>query len=290
VAEPPPPTPCSGDVEKIPSTLPELAGSPSQQRTQWRALNETQRTPKLLPPPGEDVAVHARFSPQGCTTLPSVALLLVLAAATATDVPRPIPRGTRPDVCRVAIVIDKVFRQVGPLLPMVIFVVQWRLLPYNLLVGDPNLIGRRCVDGFLGWQGRAFLLWLSMALLRVVLFMPLSFVNYYFSDHIFLVTCVIAQIETKLFLAYLAFVSDDVKLALRGVVMLLFGWALVVALLLESWVTAMYYHTVMATWTAFVAGTILFGRLTWWWTDVLQRKVDCGREQYKPLGDGTRGL
>merc|ERR1712176_334737 len=100
--------------------------------------------------------------------------------------------------------------------------------------------------------------------------------NYIFSDHIFLVICLMGQIQTKIYVAQLASRGANyLKIRLRIWVVLGVAWLLILMLLYDSLVTSMYYHTVQASWTTFVFGVPVFEVIAIWWINQLSQSCSA---------------
>lgn len=185
--------------------------------------------------------------------------------------------------------VDLLVRKGGVILPFSVLLLQTLVLSHDELkalkvIGEDPPAPFPCLPGKCKWLGLpktwawgVMILWVVLALLRLVLFFPLRTYHLWFSDHIFLITCVIAQLQTKLFL--LTHTIHTMKgeqqeegegkcgmsVKTRARVLLAFSWVLIVLLLVESFFTAKYFHSVKADWLAFVSGVVLFGGFTGYW-------------------------
>jgi len=199
--------------------------------------------------------------------LPFLLLLAVVCIATLLPA-EPWEPGADNTVRGPANTIDWIFRHFGPLLPFLVFALQWWCLPYDKLCKDAEVC-------FFAWKLSlaqcALLIWVLMMAARLLLYLPISKVHYWFSDHIFLVTCLLAQLQMKLFLAHSA--PRHRRGGNGARVVMVAGWSLTVVLLIESFMTARYYHTSQATWTALVCGTLLFGGVAKLWTSLIERRL-----------------
>lgn len=201
--------------------------------------------------------------------LPVVVLSVLLFIATAWGGERPIPHGTHPDLGPIPVLLDVIFSKAGPALPFLLFLVQTLVMPYGSLVEKQVLHDRIGVWGLPSrWPSAVLLVWIGMIFIRAVLYVPLSKIHDYFSDHIFLLSCLIAQVQTKLFLLHYAS-RRGVAHGWRFWVVFAVAWLLVGAILVEAFVTARYYHTVQATWTAFIVGTLIFSGAAFWWIGLM---------------------
>merc|ERR1712039_905688 len=97
--------------------------------------------------------------------------------------------------------------------------------------------------------------------------------RYYFSDHIFLVTSIIAMVQMEFVLVQQAQQASD-KDRKQTIYTILAGWLLVGFVCHESLTTAWYFHTTFAVWTAFACGTMMFGLVVIWWWNFLRGALE----------------
>lgn len=205
-------------------------------------------------------------SPSSCfsmafSLLPSLCLFAVLCGTSLHHVVTPVQLGKQlPHFDAFVVVLNQIVASAGPALPSVVLLSQWCTLPYASVVGKSSSIG----------EGKAFLFWCLMAGLRLALFLAVRPYNYYFSDHIFLITCLIGQIQMQLFLCHFS-QTHGVGLKCCSNLSFVLGWLVVCPLLVESWFTATYFHTVFAVWAAFLAGTLLFSGIALYWMTLVKR-------------------
>eukprot|EP00927_Polykrikos_kofoidii_P003753 TRINITY_DN11513_c1_g1_i1.p2 TRINITY_DN11513_c1_g1~~TRINITY_DN11513_c1_g1_i1.p2 ORF type:complete len:149 (-),score=14.45 TRINITY_DN11513_c1_g1_i1:129-575(-) len=92
-----------------------------------------------------------------------------------------------------------------------------------------------------------------------------------FSDHIFLLVSMLAQLQTKLFVAVHAHqMNGETDLRPRAKACVVLGLFLVAGMCWEGFVTSRYYHTWEAVWLAWLVGTFIFGSFTFWWIGVVR--------------------
>jgi len=165
--------------------------------------------------------------------------------------------------------IDVLVRGSGPFLPLLVFALQWCVLPYDTLKEEKVISKTHRLTWLMEGHIKAvFLIWIFIGTSRVLFYLGVKSFHYYFSDHIFLVTSLVAMTQTKLFLANESIAKQ--RLNIKNLVVLILGWLLICCFLLESAVTSLFYHTVEATWAAFLTGLVIFGTCAHWWTRSLE--------------------
>jgi len=197
--------------------------------------------------------------------------------------------------------VDVAVRHYGMLLPFSVLLLQQLVLPYGE-IAELGVIGHwKFGQSWLHWTQKwiwgVFLLWFVLAVVRLVLFLFVRPWHLYFSDHLFLIGCVMAQLQTKIFLLYRVLVcmnekgSEEQKtrtrlgisVVWRAKMLMVATWLMVAALLLESFFTAKYFHSVFADWSAFLSATVLFGGIAGCWMYKLRNSRDSNNADYNTL-------
>lgn len=156
----------------------------------------------------------------------------------------------------------------GPAMPFILIPLQMYCLPYsalqkNAVIGSEHSV--RCLPR--DWA-------LAICVTRVFLYVVFRQWHCFFSDHIFLVTSVVSQVEMKIFLAELSHGTQGRK----GCLLVSAAWCLLVPYLIVTVTTVRQFHTIQACMTAFTVGTVLFSGIAFWWSRILRLR---GREQNK---------
>merc|ERR1712187_278551 len=196
---------------------------------------------------------------------------------------RPVHHGTIPDMWGMNFeskILNAAVTHFGPLLPAAVLIAQLFMLPFDklkrqqILPDSPSLPDALKGHEWLhSWPVACVVFWVMLLILRLALYLPVVFCkgNYYFSDHIFLISSLVAQVQMSLYVAHRSYSECEQQAEKIGaVVALTLGWLLILLLIVESFVTAVYYHTVRATWVAFFSGWFLFGGLARWWIEKMR--------------------
>mmetsp|Transcript_57248 Transcript_57248/g.183963 ORF Transcript_57248/g.183963 Transcript_57248/m.183963 type:complete len:267 (-) Transcript_57248:75-875(-) len=239
--------------------------------------------------------------------------LFVGTLIVASCVRAPAPE-MHPHVWLLEVRIDTFIRSLGPLLPLALLGVQSCCVPFEDLVKEEKLAeshkdfhrdflpkmlkGQQAkAKGFLpeAWWRATMLVCLLATLGRLVFYMGVlaasrmcrERLNWWFSDHIFLVISILAMLTIQLVVLDLAKkptqASGTDELQKRAVRLMVFNWLIIVMLLAESFVTVQYFHTQQAVWTAFLAGCACFGPAAAWWIDIILRAAAAGKASRQPL-------
>ncbi|CAK9017909.1 Uncharacterized protein SCF082_LOCUS13861 [Durusdinium trenchii] len=120
---------------------------------------------------------------------------------------------------------------------------------------------------------------LSMSCLRLLFFICMRPYNRFVSDHIVLVTCMLAQLQISLALG-------------KNTLLYWIAWAMVLLGLFEAFITAWFYHTVFASWTGCLSGLAFQGFTCWVARDLEDfgpKYVDCtlDAKDYMQLEDAA---
>jgi len=235
--------------------------------------------------------------------LPSVSLCLVLIVATIQN--RYSSLGNHhQNLGLVPYLVDVVVRHAGVILPFPMLLLQQMILSHEE-IRKLEIIRKEppapfpCLPKSWRWLGLprtwiwgVMILWLALVALRWLLFIPLREYHLDFSDHIFLITCIIAQLQTKIFLLHHTLHSMDgekkedgetcccMSVKARAWVLLGTTWVLIVVLFVEAFFTAKFFHSVKADWLSFVAGTVVFGGCTGYW---MWKTATMSREDYDSM-------
>ena len=135
------------------------------------------------------------------------------------------------------------------------------LLPYLLLAMQ---LYNGTVDSGHGAQwGIVVVTWVSMSLLRILVFVCVHPYNYYFSDHIFLLNCLLAQIQMSLAMTRRSQLKSACIEELLAALM-------VPIILFEAFFTSLLYHTLEASWLALIASSLLFQSVFLHWESRLE--------------------
>eukprot|EP00931_Biecheleriopsis_adriatica_P006175 TRINITY_DN107626_c0_g1_i1.p1 TRINITY_DN107626_c0_g1~~TRINITY_DN107626_c0_g1_i1.p1 ORF type:complete len:257 (-),score=24.97 TRINITY_DN107626_c0_g1_i1:185-955(-) len=205
---------------------------------------------------------------------------------------RPIHHGVHPKVGSAGAAINLAVARYGSLLGFCVFILQMHVLPFNRCMEDET-IPEQCKSKLLPdrcrkWYLAYLVVWILVSVLRIVVFIPIrSFgLNIFFSDHVFLIVCLMAQLQANLFLAH---VNMTVR-GCRAKTLIGITWLLIGALLYEAFLTVMLYHTLQASWTAFVVACLMFEPVSYWWIQLLSKEdahllIKEDAQEYKPLGD-----
>ena len=154
---------------------------------------------------------------------------------------------------QVAFYVNKLISSTGPLLPYLLLAVQ--VLTGTVGRVNSNIFGDR------GPHLAVILYWAIMTALRIGTFIILHPYNYYFSDHIFLLNSMMAQIEMSLFMTFQFQDPDSRWFRLE----LASGCTLVLLILFEAFITSWLYHTLLASWVAWLVSTLVFQGMAGFW-------------------------
>merc|ERR1712032_1469188 len=159
-------------------------------------------------------------------------------------------RKVRPVLSQFLVQLNHVFATVGPLFPFVLLFALCRFEPSEL---KPKLVLACKVEA------EIFLIFLIVLLFRMVFYLLIYHTvgNYHFSDHLFLVCSMVAQIQI-----ILGMTPVDSRI---GKIVIILSGILLILLAVETCVTARYFHIVGASWLAFVIGSILFSGVSAWY-------------------------
>jgi len=224
-------------------------------------------------------------SPPRCTqayihaALPTVCLGFVVLVSALTKIEQGLP-----DCCEAPRrppgfldhFLNAIFVSIaGPAIPFILIPLQMYCLPYsalqkNAVIGSEHSV--RCLPR--DWAPALFTVWLAICVTRVFLYVAFRQWHCFFSDHIFLVTSVVSQVEMKIFLAELSHGT----LGSKGCLLVSVAWCLLVPYLIVTVTTVLQFHTIQACMTAFTVGTVLFSGIAFWWSRILRLR---GREQNK---------
>jgi hypothetical protein len=164
----------------------------------------------------------------------------------------------------------------GPAMPFILIPLQMVCLPYPMLrkngvIGTEHSV--RCLPR--DWAPALLTVWLAICITRLGLYLVIGRWHCFFSDHIFLITSVISQIQMKIFLAEM---SRGISSGGNERLLIVAAWCLLMPYLFVSGATIRQFHTIEACITAFVGGTLLFSGIAFWWSRILRFH---GRENNK---------
>lgn len=179
--------------------------------------------------------------------------------------PRPLP----------VVLFDHVLQFFGPILVLVVFVPRCVVFLRELDFLTPQ---HESMFSWLpsGWFGGTLAVWLFISVVRWILFLLTHPFHDYFSDHIFLIMSMIAMLQMELGLGHVAHESNRPK----GLFLVVCCWVLILLLLWDAWMTAMYYHTPRAVWTAFCVGVACFGTASVWWLQLLVQAANHKKDSH----------
>mmetsp|Transcript_8292 Transcript_8292/g.15086 ORF Transcript_8292/g.15086 Transcript_8292/m.15086 type:complete len:241 (+) Transcript_8292:63-785(+) len=103
-----------------------------------------------------------------------------------------------------------------------------------------------------------FCLWMLMTVVRIVVFIYVQPYHYYFSDHIFLLNSILAQLQMSMLMTCKRHENEPEEENAWMIVELAVAFAILVLCLFEGFITSLLYHTLEASWMAFVVSTIIF--------------------------------
>lgn len=205
-------------------------------------------------------------------------------------------------------VINTVVVCSGPVVPFIVFVVQCWVLPWNKLI-DKQVVSRRhtvrlhdSFDKLLkgrieSWCEFTLAFWIFIVVLRMLTYGPVASYDYWFSDHIYLTTSMVAQLQMTLFLGHYACYTYDTTLSVPtievtwGIAMLILTtWLIIACILVETFVTAKYYHTIQADVAGFITGTVVFNGLAFWWIGKLRTSYAEEQAQEQQAREGYASL
>lgn len=196
--------------------------------------------------------------------------------------------------------MDGLFHQYGALLPFALLGLRLLLLA-NKYLADQDVISKEiccccCLKEY--WGITTILFWGFITGIRFGVFYGTHFYdehfNQNFSDHIFLLSSLIALLQTEIATITMAlFVKRgccQCCTCFRVLIPLLVGWALIIVCLFETYVTARFYHTHFASWTAAGAG-VFFQILACVWIYALKKNAPLflptkGRKKVRPAHNG----
>lgn len=178
--------------------------------------------------------------------------------------------------------VNTVVAGLGPILPWSTFAVQAWCLPWGdlerrqVIGSEHGLFDCLKSMGLKSWWTASILVWAFITILRMASYHYIGNWNYWFSDHIYLTSSMTAQLQMTIFLVHHArhrtfcptsgaCVSTPLYMNWKLCVLLATCWALVLAIGVESFVTAKYYHTRTADVTGALAGTFVFSGIAMWW-------------------------
>lgn len=217
----------------------------------------------------KDIVLHAVVGPW-------VAMFCVLTLATVHRRLLAAP----PEAPQVLLftLLNKAFASVGPCFVLFVMVPRcsW-LLPDLTNVLRPG--GHGSQFSFLpkGWVTGAFTVVLVITVVRLILFVSIHPFHDYISDHICLAMSIIAAMQMEIAVGHVAWKRTN---STAGVVVLALAWFVILLLALNSWVTAMYYHTVLATWVGFFSSAAIFGGIVVWWLGFMLAPLSDGRDSF----------
>ena len=147
--------------------------------------------------------------------------------------------------------VNDVIVSSGPLLP-------YLLLATQLFTGTVEKVhnGTDCPSWLL-----VLLIWVFLTTLRIIVFICVHPYNFYFSDHIFLLNSVLAQIEMSLAMTLSRQETDKAEDCCKDLWILverLLAYLMISLMLFEAFITSWLYHTVLASWLALAASSLLF--------------------------------
>lgn len=173
-----------------------------------------------------------------------------------------------------------------------------KMLSFKSLI-ETNTIGKppestwKCIQAWRCWMSDAnfdqwtqvmVVMWCSMTVARWAVYIPVQLArchtpadvriktcNYYVSDHIWLISSLVAQLQTVF--SVLAMAAKTEKSKWRIYVPMLIGWTLIMWLCIETFITARYWHTTEAVWAAALTG-LCFQLPVWWWLGRLEESAD----------------
>ena len=126
--------------------------------------------------------------------------------------------------------------------------------------------------------------------LRIVIFICVHPYNYYFSDHIFLLSSMVAQIQMSLAMTLQRRESNagsDAELWFS--VEYLLASVMLVFILFEAFITSWLYHTLLASWLAMLVSLITFQPMVYRWVLILQKATVPRTESSRKLMDDQHG-
>lgn len=166
--------------------------------------------------------------------------------------------------------LDHYFRFVGPAVPPLLLLISLGLLPFK------KLIEAKAFEEHLGtslltntrkrirWTLWMCTLCIGIQLLRMALYPLMKLVNTYASDHVFLATSMMAQVQIIMTVA--VHVLHQRQFKTSAAVIIVLSLALLIAINMEVFITAKFFHTVGADIAGLVSGYMLFGSAALVWT------------------------
>lgn len=194
--------------------------------------------------------------------LPLLCLLCMLLLATFGPAP-----GLAFKYLKINIMIDKIFRNFGTMLPFIVLFVRGIIHPLPYLYATevlPKAHGAWFMPTYWSWLKAILCIYVSFTVVRLILFAIFVHHKFYLSDHILLAVCILSLVQTELVHPLIALKTEK-----RSLITFAVGWFIVICVLIEAYTTACYYHTHQATWTAFVVGVAVFGVPAFAWTNVV---------------------
>lgn len=117
------------------------------------------------------------------------------------------------------------------------------------------------------WHAKIVGIFVIIFMLRIMIYGGIMmWVHDYASDHVFLGTSLVAQVQIVLAVAGHAFYSGK-DVAHKAFSIIVLCWILFFAIFYETFITAKYYHTVLADIVGFFIGLVIFGTLSFLWTE-----------------------
>lgn len=182
------------------------------------------------------------------------------------------------------------FKRTGPILPFLLLAVQMQLTPFRHLieagildksVGIPDACKKagcstcfsdQALDRFM-WFFFTVVVWLVMSTLRAIMYVAWMKNASPFSDHIFLLCSLVAQLSTNIAIAHLTFLTASLQTnftrycspKLRAVSTLVLAYLMFIWLMREANTTAVWFHSREQVILGFVAGLLCFGSLSFLW-------------------------
>jgi hypothetical protein len=210
--------------------------------------------------------------------LPFLAFTAVVFVGTSQSGPEPEPGaevqalGLTQTLANYFHIEDQIVRTFGPFLPYIVLGVRLLFLNYNYLAAKKAIAqecdSRCCTKSWL-WATLIMLIFITVTRLLVYFGVYKYGSNYYYSDHIFLLSSLFAQLQTEF--AVLQVSLHRPSIGCRVLLPFLIGWILVVVLLFEAFITARFYHTKFACWTAWSGGLVYQLIVAWWIRRLLHR-------------------
>jgi len=118
-------------------------------------------------------------------------------------------------------------------------------------------------------------LFIAFSVFRLVFYLHIKAYNYFFSDHIFLLWCMLAMMAIE-------FKHTEMHLKVRDEaywswVYLILTWCVILSINVEASVTACWYHTRQATITAWIVGAVFFGPISQYFRDRVENAYKAAK-------------